>query len=67
MTGAHTNHIECCWRYAKQYITPQKPQGAEKLQCLLNVYMWRKWYGETYPGGVFCRLLSEIRAMFIKR
>lgn len=58
--GAHTNHIEGCWRHAKAFVCPQKPATTLALQRLLNVYMWRKWLGEGWPGGPFARLLNDV-------
>lgn len=61
--GAHTNHIEGCWRYAKAYIKPLKPVDGNQLAYLLNVYMWRQWYAKGWPGGILCRFLHDLRAL----
>ena len=44
----------------KVYVCLKKPQSEVGLQELLNVYMWRKWQAESWPGGVFVKLLSDI-------
>ena len=62
--GAHTNHIEIARRYAKKYVVQRKPKTEEQLQKYLYVYMWRKWHGETWPGGVFARLLQDIAQLY---
>lgn len=62
--GVHTNLIEAAWRAAKAFVKRRSVRGAIQLQEWLNVYMWRQWYALRWPGGVFCRFLTDVRQLY---
>lgn len=60
-SGCHTNNIENCWRWAKEYVKKNAHiKSDEALQLQLTVYMWRLWRGRHHHRGVFGQLIADI-------
>lgn len=64
-TGAHTNNVENCWRWAKAYIRLYgRATSDAHLHYHLTAYTWRKSRGETNPLTVFAQLVQDIALLY---
>ena len=61
VTGVHTQHAQSNWSTAKEKLKKMKGNTNPKFLIeYLHEFMWRRWYGDTYPSGCFQRLLQDI-------
>lgn len=66
ISGAHTNNIENCCRWAKAYVRAygQATSDAE-LHYHLTAYTWRKSRGESHPVSVFAQPFQDIALVYV--